>query len=178
MRRKFMPKARRISRSSSREGALRQDAQPCFYLYRQIMGQHSADRPRRRGELRGLSARHHQKTRTHAPGQGGRPRAAHRDAELADRPGVPDLSRRRRRWMNSSRRKSAENAGRGFHRARTACATRPGSISDADEIKFIEARVCRDSVSLHRGRPSSQRGGGAGFSNRARARATAAIFSP
>ena len=24
-----------------RDGALKQDAQPCFYLYRQIMGQHS-----------------------------------------------------------------------------------------------------------------------------------------
>ena len=38
-----------------RDGALKQDAQPYFYLYRQIMGAARASRPGRRRELRGIS---------------------------------------------------------------------------------------------------------------------------
>ena len=41
MRRKFMRRARENFQKLIHDGALKQDAQPCFYLYRQIMGKHS-----------------------------------------------------------------------------------------------------------------------------------------
>jgi uncharacterized protein (DUF1015 family) len=76
------------------QGALKQDAQPCFYLYRQIMGgtRRSVSSPPR---VARNTSEHHQEARVHPPGQGRRPRPPHRNAQLPDRPGVPDLSRRR-----------------------------------------------------------------------------------
>ena len=38
---RFMPRAKKISTSSFAEGSLQQDAQPYYYLYRQVMGKHS-----------------------------------------------------------------------------------------------------------------------------------------
>ena len=142
MRRKFMPRAGRIFKNSSATARCKQDAQPCFYLYRQIMGSAFADRPGRGRELRGISARRHQETRAHARGQGGRPRAAHRNLECADRPGVSDLPRRPQHWMNSSPKKFPASR-RLISRPRTACGTRRGRFTIADEIKFIETQFAR-----------------------------------
>ena len=108
-----------------RDGALKQDSQPCFYLYRQIMGDTFAGRPGRRGELRGISARCHQKARADAAGQGGRPRPAHRSPQCANRPGVSDLPGQRRHWTNLSRRKFPRNRTL-ISPPGTACGTRPG----------------------------------------------------
>ena len=91
-----------------RDGALRQDARPCFYLYRQIMGRHSQIGLVAAASCEEYLRRHHQEARTDAAGQGGRPRAPHRSAQLANRAGVPDLSRHGGASMRSSRRESPE----------------------------------------------------------------------
>ena len=52
------------------------------------------------------------------------------------------------------------------------------TISERGGNQVHRSAVRADSVSLHCRRPSSQRGGGAGFSSRARARATADNFWP
>ena len=74
------------------QGALRQDSQPNFYLYRQIMGGHSQV-----GLVAAASCEEYLaniiKARVYPAGQGRRPRAPHRNTELADRPGVSDVSR-------------------------------------------------------------------------------------
>jgi len=76
------------------DGALKQDSQPCFYLYRQVMGKHSQV-----GLVAAASCeeylRHHQKARADATGQGRRPRPARRSPELANRPGFFDVPRQR-----------------------------------------------------------------------------------
>ena len=48
------------------QGALRQDPQPYFYLYRQVMGRAQPDRVGRRRQLRGLPQGHHQEARADA----------------------------------------------------------------------------------------------------------------
>ena len=75
------------------QGALKQDSQPNFYLYRQIMGKHAQVGLVAAASCEEYLDEHHQETRIHAPGQGRRPRAPHRSVEFADRPGFSDVSR-------------------------------------------------------------------------------------
>ena len=79
-----------------RDGALKQDAQPCFYLYRQIMGPHSQT-----GLVAAASCEEYQrgvikKHELTRVDKERRPRPAHRGPECANQPGVSDLSRRPR----------------------------------------------------------------------------------
>ncbi len=75
------------------EGALKQDAQPCYYFYRQIMGKHSQTglvAVASCQEYRDGIIKKHEFTRR---GQGGRSRAAYGSLELANGAGLSGLSR-------------------------------------------------------------------------------------
>ena len=79
-----------------RDGALKPDAQPCFYLYRQIMGQHSQVglvAAASCEEYLGGIIKKHELTRPDKEDD----RVRHIEAlELANRPGFFDVPRRRR----------------------------------------------------------------------------------
>ncbi len=97
-----------------RDRVLIRDAGECFYVYKQVWGEHTPGRPRRRRLLPGLSRQRHQEARADPPRQGKRPHAAHRDARRPDGSRVPHLppARGHRR---PRRRRHGRRAGVRFH---------------------------------------------------------------
>ena len=124
------------------QGALKQDEQPNFYLYRQIMGKHSqvglVAAASCEEYLAGIIKKH-EFTRPDKEDD----RVRHIEAlEFADRPGVSDLSRGARLLTRSSPRKFPKRPP-WISRPRTACATRRGRFRSADEIKFVETQFAQ-----------------------------------
>ena len=145
------------------EGALRQEGRPCFYLYRQIMGGHSQT-----GLVAAASCedylsgviKKHELTRPDKEDD----RVRHIEA-LGSQTGPVFLVYRAAPAVDELvARQIAETAGHGFHGA----GRHPAYVVDAAGRGRHCAggrNVREDSVSLHCRRPSSVRGGGAGFSS-------------
>ena len=148
---------------------------PCFYLYRQIMGEHSQI---------GLVAvasceeyldgiiKKHELTRPDKEDD----RVRHIET-LNSQTGPVFLTYRAtcRRWMHSSNRKIEEPPDVDFTAADGVRHT-SWVVADDGSIDVIEREFAQHSVPLHRRRPSSQRGGGAGLSSRSGAGRTQRWF--
>ena len=113
-----------------------------FILYRQIMGEHSQIGLVAAASCEEYLAGHHQEARADPPGQGRRPRAPHRSAQFADRPGFSDVSRRGG-VGRVCRQERPRNTRTWISRPRTACAILPGTLRDPTEIKFIESQFAQ-----------------------------------
>ena len=110
-----------------RDGALRQDAQPCFYLYRQIMGQHSQTGLVAAASceeyLRGIIKKH-ELTRPDKEDD----RVRHIEALNAQTGPVFLTYRAVARAGRIRREEDLRKAGRLISPPRTACGTRPGRL--------------------------------------------------
>ena len=158
-----------------RDGALKQDAQPCFYLYRQVMGTHTQTGLVAAASceeyLRGIIKKH-ELTRVDKEDD----RVRHIETlERANRPGVPDLSAPSAPWTTFVAEKTSGKPEIDFT-AEDGVRHMSWTIRDAARYQIHRDAICADSVPVHRRRPSSQRGGGAGLSDRARARAQSGQF--
>ena len=163
------------------DGAARRRRPPSLYVYRLRMGAHVQTGVAGCFSLDEYDARRHQEARAHAAGQGRRSHAAHARAARADRSGVPDLPRGRRRSIASSQRAATAAAAVRFHRRRRRAAHASG-VSDAQARASCSSRVCGDAGAVHRRRPSprGQRRARAAAAarRRRRSRASGTPFSP
>ena len=144
-----------------RDGALRPDAQPCFYLYRQIMGAHTQTGLVAAASCeeyqRGIIKKHEQ-TRVDKEDD----RVRHIETLNAQTSPVFLTYPAARTWTNSLRKKSPANR-RLILPPGTVCGTCPGRFRTRTMSNSSNA-ICADSRPVHCRRPPSQRGGGAGFS--------------
>ena len=123
-----------------RDGALKQDPQPCFYLYRQIMGGTFANRPCRGRELRGIPARRHQEARTDPPDKED-DRVRHIETLNSQTGPVSDLSRQSA-LDEFVAKKIAGKPDIDFT-AKDGVRHTSWTIDDAAEIQFIEAQFAK-----------------------------------
>ena len=144
------------------EGALRQDAQPCFYFYRQIMGKHAQV-----GFVAAASCeeylnniiKKHEFTRPDKEDD----RVRHIETlEFADRAGVPRLIAPTPRWIELRSKSHRATPDIDFT-AKDGVRHTAWVVRDARPINVIRKRVRAHPRSLHCRRASSQRGGRRGF---------------
>ena len=157
------------------EGALRQDAQPHFYLYRQVMGRHSQTglvaAASCEDYLKGIIKKH-ELTRPDKEDD----RVRHIEA-LDSQTGPVFLVYRASPALDELVAKQTAEPPNVDFTAADGVRHTAWVIADPAQIRLHRSRVRADALPLHCRRPPSQRRGGAGLSKSARARARAPFSS-